>query len=253
MKQNKKSAFSLIEMAIVVVITSILIVAAIRGDVYLRSAKVIAIFGEQNALKQNINNFESRFGYMAGDINIATLVFAGNTACTNGNGDYLIKHIDVNNSEIYQLWLHLNLAGLITEKYTGKTTATNGTFISSIGINVPNSKAVTGAANGYIAHSYLRNQITSNPDISSKKYNFLDLQNFATQDPNGIVTTGVVTSIIMRALDIKFDDGKPLEGKILGINASNSSECNDAGQSYSIGATYTGKSTKTCIASFVIE
>ena len=104
--------FTLVEIAIVLVIIGLLLGGVLKGQALIDSAKVKSIIQQATALQAAVNSYQDRFRALPGDDILATTHVPG--AAGNGNGDGQITE--------YQLApQHLALAGLITGSYNGTT------------------------------------------------------------------------------------------------------------------------------------
>lgn len=110
--RNQKG-FTLVEIAIVMVIIGLLIGGVLKGQEMIKNAKIKRVVKTSDELRAAIYTYQDRFGYIPGDDPQAT-VHTG-AAVTNGNGNGLIDLATENN----QLFVHLAAVGLIS----GSTTA----------------------------------------------------------------------------------------------------------------------------------
>ncbi|WP_377704700.1 prepilin-type N-terminal cleavage/methylation domain-containing protein [Pseudoduganella sp. UC29_71] len=104
--------FTLVEIAIVLVIIGLLLGGVLKGQSLIDSAKVKNIIQQTNSLTSAVNAYQDKFRALPGDDPLATTHVPGATG--NGNGDGQISE--------YQLApQHLALAGFITGSYNGST------------------------------------------------------------------------------------------------------------------------------------
>lgn len=104
--------FTLVEIAIVLVIIGLLLGGVLKGQGLIDSAKVKNIIQQSNSLSAAVNAYQDKFRALPGDDVQATIHAPGATG--NGNGDGQIAE--------YQLApQHLALAGFITGSYNGST------------------------------------------------------------------------------------------------------------------------------------
>jgi prepilin-type N-terminal cleavage/methylation domain-containing protein len=102
--------FTLVEIAIVLVIIGLLLGGVLKGQSLIDSAKVKNIIQQVQSLQAAVNAYQDRYRALPGDDIMATTHVPGATG--NGNGDGQITE--------YQLApQHLALAGLITGSYNG--------------------------------------------------------------------------------------------------------------------------------------
>jgi len=117
MKQlNNQKGFTLVEIAIVMVIIGLLLGGVLKGQQMIANAKIKNLVNHAKGLAAAIYTYQDRYKALPGDDPKATTNLAG-TGCTgvaNGNGDGLIY-------EYGAAPQHLACAGFITGTYGGST------------------------------------------------------------------------------------------------------------------------------------
>jgi prepilin-type N-terminal cleavage/methylation domain-containing protein len=123
---KKQLGFSLIELAIVLVIAGLLLAGVMRGQELIANAKVKSLASDFRNIPTYFYGYQDRFRTLPGDDHAADTHVAGTNASSNGqvqNG--LIQggwNSSTNTDESFLLWQHLRLAGLATG--TTDTTST---------------------------------------------------------------------------------------------------------------------------------
>ncbi|MFP5393024.1 MAG: prepilin-type N-terminal cleavage/methylation domain-containing protein [Gammaproteobacteria bacterium] len=110
--QSRQNGFTLVEIAIVLVIIGLLLGGVLKGQSLIDSAKVKNIIQQSNALSAAVNAYQDKFRALPGDDVMATTHVPG--ATSNGNGDGQI-------TEYLAAPQHLALGGFITGSYNGTT------------------------------------------------------------------------------------------------------------------------------------
>lgn len=116
MKQQQ--GFTLIELAIVLVIAGLLLAGVMRGQELIANAKVKSLAGDFRNIPVYFYAYQDRFRALPGDDHAASLHVSGQNASSSGqiqNG--LIQGVWNSVSatdESYLLWQHLRLAGMVT-------------------------------------------------------------------------------------------------------------------------------------------
>lgn len=115
---KKQLGFSLIELAIVLVIAGLLLAGVMRGQELIANAKVKSLASDFRNIPTYFYGYQDRFRTLPGDDRSADTHVAGTNASTNGQGQNgLIQggwNSSTNTDESFLLWQHLRLAGLAT-------------------------------------------------------------------------------------------------------------------------------------------
>jgi prepilin-type N-terminal cleavage/methylation domain-containing protein len=116
--KNDQAGFTLVEIAIVMVIIGLLIGGVLRGQAMIENARVKRIVKQSDELRAAIMTFFDRYGVFPGDENLANVPPGGGDAAGNANGQ-----MGNNTSERGDLYVDLSLAGLISGTYNGTNVA----------------------------------------------------------------------------------------------------------------------------------
>ena len=111
--------FTLIELAVVLMVIGIIAGAVFKGQDLLESAKIRSVMNDINRFRLAIHMYQETYGALPGDDANAVTHFGSGVA--NGNGNGIIEGDEVN-----AFWQHLNKAGQLgsptapTSKFGGK-------------------------------------------------------------------------------------------------------------------------------------
>jgi len=124
MNMNKQQGFTLVEIAIVLVIIGLLLGGVLKGQEMIKSAKVKSQMQQIDGISAAFNTYQDKYGALPGDDANAT-TNTGDAGLTNGNGGGTYSTAE---GDQY-VWEHLQAANLLT----GYTPAANGRFLNKYG------------------------------------------------------------------------------------------------------------------------
>ena len=188
----RASGFTLIEIAIVLVIIGLLLGGVLKGQELITGARVRNLISQQDGVKAAFFGFQDRYRALPGDYASADTNINCSPACVNGNGNGRIESPATTPAGLYedlQAWSHLTGAGFL-----------NGSYSASSGVSTPTD--ATSPKNPYSVYMQIvydgvyGNGTTSTP-----------------QPPrHNVKTGGQIPVEIMGEVDRKIDDGNPLSG-----------------------------------------
>lgn len=130
--QKKQTGFTLIEIAIVLVIIGLLLGGILKGQELINSARVRNIITQQDGIRAAYFAFQDRYRALPGDYPGADAranIRGIDNATVGGNGNGVIADVAAF-TETVVAWTHLSQAGFITGNYNAitATPAANATF-----------------------------------------------------------------------------------------------------------------------------
>lgn len=217
-ERKKEAGFTLVELAIVMMIIGLLLGGILKGQELIKNARISATGAQLKAFESAITSFRDIYGGKPGDLNnAATRVpgcAAGNTnSCQNGNGDSYIWGAKSINYwpgtsialESRQAFKHLALADLI-----GGVNASTANYLEAWPLpEIGEGYIVMGEHDGAV-----RSHLGGTSNTPAGIYVGI------TRQANWTGTYGRVMSPAEAArLDRKIDDGSPGTGSLLATGA----------------------------------
>ena len=129
--KKQQSGFTLIELAIVLVIIGLLLGGVLKGQELINAARVKSLITEMKNTQVYVYGYQDRFRALPGDDQQAVAHVGGVAATTAGHVQNAVIQGAWNSAtttdESYLLWQHVRLAGLAS----GSTVAVSYTHLSS--------------------------------------------------------------------------------------------------------------------------
>jgi prepilin-type N-terminal cleavage/methylation domain-containing protein len=217
-KTDKRAAFTLIEISIVLVIIGLIVGGVLLGQDLIEGARMRAQISQLEKFDSAVTTFKLKYNALPGDVWSPTQFGLGfdcsppNHGNQNGiiedeNGSYPPSHT---NCEPVYFFVHLQQAQLISELNNWSSAANscynNGQYSQTIGCQFPEGKVGSG---GFLAHSDASGTLGYFFGMSLYDPTVLNPYNI-TQHTNN----PVITPMQAYQLDVKLDDGLPMTGNI---------------------------------------
>jgi prepilin-type N-terminal cleavage/methylation domain-containing protein len=242
---KKNKGFTLVELAIVIVIIGALVGGVLAGQGLIDASKNTRAIADFKAYDAAIATFRSKFNAMPGDMSNATTYWGEvSTGCTyqrgtgtqtcNGDGDGTVDYQSSTNSphESWRVWQHLVNAGVIKGSYLG--ISCNNCYSSSyLPAGVFDGTSITF---WFVQTAWSWPRKTDRHVFAFANSNAIGLQWFGA----------TLTPAQMHALDLKMDDGLPNTGSVVNMGQGYATNCSTSTTSQ--GATYVLTYTdKACV------
>jgi len=185
--QKLARGFTLIEIAIVLVIIGLLLGGVIKGEELIRAARVRSLISEEQGIKAAFYGFQDRFRALPGDYaGASSNINCGATACVNGDGNGRIEPGNAAGMhEEIMLWTHLTAAGFL-----------NGSFTAAAADTAPTD--ANNPKNPYSVYVQLVYDNNYGTGTTPSRHNFK--------------TGGHIPVELVAEVDRKVDDGNPYTG-----------------------------------------
>ncbi len=186
--KSQQSGFTLVEIAIVLVIIGLLLGGVLKGQELINSAKVKNLANDFRVVPTYIYAFQDKFKALPGDDGQVTSHISGATAATTGGtvGNGVIEghwNSTAPTEESFLFWQHVRLANLAA----GPTSVGDTTY------------RPTNAVGGHIGVASL-----NNPQITGMTGSYQ------------VCSKGILGKFVVQ-LDVQMDDGQPCTGSMRAI------------------------------------
>jgi prepilin-type N-terminal cleavage/methylation domain-containing protein len=257
--------FTLIEIAIVLVIVGLTVGGIYAGITLKRSSELQSIMTDKNKYVEAVNQFKEKYGFLPGDFpNASTYWTAPSGGCAGGscNGDgngQICGNANTAGSgetnamcaESYLAWWHLSQASMIDGSYTGNYGASG--YIGTPGTNIPASRLPNAGfsiyylgpsnSSNYYQAAYRHVMVLGAP-VTTATSSYLDIAAYP-----------IMAAADALALDTKYDDGLPAQGAIMAFKNGSSYAPSCANSSAAISAAYnvTANANVKCSLIFLMD
>ncbi len=239
---SKKSAFSLIELSIVLIIIGLLIAGVTGGASLIKSSELRAAMGEARGYAVAVNGFYAQFNALPGDYKTAVngSGTAGSTNGANSKIEYYASDASGSyNSESVIAWDQLIKTGAVDSTLALTLTAVGTAQVA--GTQMPASKIKFAGWHYDYNTTSLQNVIVLTGTTAATSSASNTLVNGTTTSTGSLIGTDALS------IDTKIDDANASTGKVRGVNPG-SSTCHSSG-------TYqtSSSSTKVCAISYQVD
>jgi prepilin-type N-terminal cleavage/methylation domain-containing protein len=208
--RERQAGFSLVELAIVLLIIGLIVGGVLKGQDLIRSARVNDVQTTVNQVRAATNTFQDKYVALPGDMAEASFLkddWRDGSSQQGGDGNGRIGSTgDDNwrNGEAAKFWAHLAAAGLLSG-------VDAEAVVDGLGNN--GEDGLEAAVGGYFKMSYATPDFAAQ-DVEATTDHWIHLSTSDGPEQNN--PGGVLSAVDLRSIDLKADDGRPLSGDVLG-------------------------------------
>ncbi len=281
---SKKSAFSLIELSIVLIIIGLLIAGITGGASLIKSSELRSAMGEARGYAVAVNGFYSQYNYLPGDYatavagaiapSTATAAYGtSSSSAQNGRIEYNTASVATYLSESVAAWDQLIKSGtmdnLVLTSVAPTTQQTPGTHMPSSKIknggwhfdyrinvgtisNTDYSSAVSAVYEGVAAAPAYQNVVVlTGKTTAASSTDSTAIKNTLVNGSN--LAVAVLTGPDAMSIDTKIDDSYANAGKVRGLSAGTDTGCYTASASSNVNYTVSSSTNKVCALTFQVD
>ena len=235
---KKQEGFTLVEIAIVMVIIGLLIGGILKGQELVNNSRVTRTISDVQSVHANVVIFKDRFNSLPGDAPANKIIGCNaSNNCLGGDGNGSIAGVLGQDhyawtsriptsgigQESYQVWKHLSLTNMITGINIGADPS------SEAGWGVTHLAAPVGGGFEF----YYDGWMASGAGGPGSAGHIMRLSSNGLNGSSGV--GGVISPSDAARIDRKLDDGNPNIGYVFadyGVRAGSVSPCKDADSTY---------------------
>ncbi len=218
MQKKIHNGFTLVELAIVLVIIGLLVGGVLQGQELIKQAQIRAHIRAINEVKLAFATFDTKYDAVPGDMKNPERFFPecnnsvdGGFYIFSGNGD---RKIDIGyldgNQEVYCIWLHLHSSGIYTA--LGPKQGSNGGTYPLQNVNFSNQGYGSAISPADSRFSMVGAYFGISADPPGNVYASLN-RNTIGIGPLSTQSSGFIPADLY-SIDEKMDDGKPGTGNM---------------------------------------
>jgi prepilin-type N-terminal cleavage/methylation domain-containing protein len=219
MKRTKQQGFTLVEIAIVLVIIGLLIGGVLRASELMNASRASTVVKEQTSMQTAFYGFVDRFKMLPGDLTAAqTLLINSNTAPASSpnDGNVLLEDSPAFFNNLAQAGFIVCGAcasPAVVTPGTAGATPTSGTYITPAAGLKPSNSPVNVYGQPMAFYFNTGTTAGSTPVVGGSTAGSISFLGSSTEGGKPLLLTGgTISSPILAEIDRKSDDGSPGTG-----------------------------------------
>jgi prepilin-type N-terminal cleavage/methylation domain-containing protein len=212
---KRKSAFTLIELSIVLVIIGLIVASVTVGSILLKQSQLRSVMNDFSRFQSAVATFRNAYNYYPGDMPNASTFWTSCDAIPsncNGNNNGLIELGTASaTNEVYRAWQQLSDSGILPGSFNGLGGGTGKeAIITGATTNAPTSKYNNSA---YTLQYFTYPTSFSYTGSTAVNFNYIT---FGAITTNNYPNTALLLPTDSAAIDSKIDDGVATTGALIG-------------------------------------
>lgn len=262
----RSKGFTLVEMAIVLLIIAVLIAGILAGDTLYKQATLRSVIVDMKEFETAYNAFLERYKEPPGDFSQASSLWTSTCATTiscNGNGDRTIT-ASYNNAanETARAWKHLELSGMLPYGIP----VIPASWVGYLTLDMAPRSKIDRAGYFMVGNSFAIDTGFTKTSPFNTVSPFTNAVFIGRETGETSLARGALTPLEALSIDMKFDDGKTLSSGVATGNETGRFRVTDdedeyfygsaclTPDSFTVGATYNlATTTERCIAGYQLD
>ncbi|HCQ71196.1 MAG TPA: hypothetical protein DIU06_03480 [Rhodospirillaceae bacterium] len=214
---RRSEGFSLVELAMALLIIGLLVAAVLQGQELVKNAKVSRTISQANEYFRAVNSFENLYGGLPGDLANARSEIPGcmdNPTCQGGDGNGVINE-DGGDGTDWLGWSTSAVASLSSESVQFWTTLALAELIDGVDVDFTGTDFAWGRSHPRSAFGGGIEFFYDNATLLGTAFHTFRFSRGAIRSGTPVRDQYIVSPLVAYMIDRKADDGLAWQGKII--------------------------------------